>query len=32
MPMNAVTDRPYSGVNVLLFWMSADAGYAGRAT
>jgi antirestriction protein ArdC len=28
MPMNAVTDRPYSGVNVLLFWMSADCGYA----
>lgn len=28
MPMNAVTDRPYSGVNVLLFWLSADCGYA----
>jgi antirestriction protein ArdC len=28
MPMNAVTDRPYSGINVLLFWMSADCGYA----
>jgi len=28
MPMNAVTERPYSGVNVLLFWMSADCGYA----
>lgn len=28
MPMNAVTERPYSGVNVLLFWMSADQGYA----
>lgn len=28
MPMNAVTERPYSGVNVLLFWMSADKGYA----
>jgi antirestriction protein ArdC len=28
MPMNAVTDRPYSGVNVLLFWMSASSGYA----
>src|SRR5258708_19945562 len=28
MPMNAVTERRYSGVNVLLFWMSADQGYA----
>jgi antirestriction protein ArdC len=28
MPMNAVTDRPYSGINVLLFWLSADCGYA----
>ena len=28
MPMNAVTNRPYSGVNVLLFWMAADQGYA----
>jgi antirestriction protein ArdC len=28
IPMNAVTERPYSGVNVLLFWMSADQGYA----
>jgi antirestriction protein ArdC len=28
MPMNAVTERPYSGINVLLFWMSADCGYA----
>ncbi len=28
MPMNAVTERPYSGVNVLLFWLSADCGYA----
>ena len=28
MPMNAVTERPYSGVNVLLFWMSAECGYA----
>ena len=24
MPMNAITERPYSGVNVLLFWMSAE--------
>lgn len=28
MPMNATTDRPYSGINVLLFWMARDAGYA----
>lgn len=28
MPMNAISERPYSGVNVLLFWMSADQGYA----
>jgi hypothetical protein len=28
IPMNATTDRPYSGVNVLLFWMSADQGYS----
>lgn len=28
IPMNAVTERPYSGVNVLLFWMAADQGYA----
>lgn len=28
IPMNAVTNRPYSGVNVLLFWMSADQGYS----
>ena len=28
IPMNAVTERPYSGINVLLFWASADAGYA----
>jgi antirestriction protein ArdC len=28
MPMNAATERPYSGVNVLLFWMSAESGYA----
>jgi antirestriction protein ArdC len=28
VPMNAVTNRPYSGINVLLFWLSADCGYA----
>lgn len=28
IPMNAVTERPYSGVNVLLFWLSADQGYS----
>ena len=26
--MNAVTERPYSGVNVLLFWLSAECGYS----
>jgi antirestriction protein ArdC len=28
LPMNAVTERPYSGINVVLFWMAQDAGYA----
>jgi antirestriction protein ArdC len=28
VPMNAISERPYSGINVLLFWASADAGYA----
>lgn len=28
LPMNAVTNRAYSGINVLLFWLSADQGYA----
>lgn len=28
IPMNAVSNRPYSGINVLLFWSAADAGYA----
>lgn len=28
IPMNAVTERPYSGINVLLFWMSAEMGYS----
>lgn len=27
IPMNAVSNRPYSGINVLLFWMSMNAGY-----
>lgn len=27
VPMNAVSNRPYSGINVLLFWLSADKGY-----
>jgi len=27
VPMNAVTNRPYSGVNVLLFWMARDKSY-----
>jgi antirestriction protein ArdC len=26
LPINAATNRPYSGVNVLLLWMSADEG------
>jgi antirestriction protein ArdC len=26
-PCNAVTGRPYSGCNVVLLWMAADAGY-----
>jgi antirestriction protein ArdC len=28
IPMNAVTNRPYSGINVLLYWLSGAAGYA----
>jgi len=28
IPVNATTERPYSGINVLLFWMAQDAGYA----
>jgi antirestriction protein ArdC len=28
LPMNAATERPYSGINVVLFWMAQDAGYA----
>jgi antirestriction protein ArdC len=27
MPCNAVTNRPYSGCNVVLLWMGANAGY-----
>src|SRR5258708_10389963 len=26
-PCNAVTNRPYSGCNVVLLWMAASAGY-----
>lgn len=28
VPMNAVTNRPYSGINILLYWISQDKGYA----
>ena len=28
IPMNAITNRPYSGINVLVFWLSAEKGYA----
>lgn len=28
LPMNAVTERPYSGINVLLYWASAECGWA----
>ncbi len=27
VPCNAVTNRPYSGCNVLLLWMALQAGY-----
>ena len=27
VPQNAVTNRPYSGCNVVLLWMAANAGY-----
>jgi antirestriction protein ArdC len=27
VPCNAVTNRPYSGCNVVLLWMAADAGF-----
>jgi antirestriction protein ArdC len=27
IPCNAVTNRPYSGVNVILFWLAQDAAY-----
>lgn len=28
VPMNAISNRQYSGINVLLFWLSADKGFA----
>jgi len=28
VPMNAVSERPYSGINVLLYWASAEQGWA----
>jgi antirestriction protein ArdC len=28
VPMNAISERPYSGINVLLFWMAQDKGYS----
>ncbi len=28
IPMNAITERPYSGINILLFWSAAEKGYA----
>jgi antirestriction protein ArdC len=28
LPMNAITNRPYSGINVLLYWTSADRGWS----
>src|SRR5690242_13983612 len=28
VPMNAVSERAYSGVNVLLYWASAERGWA----
>jgi len=28
IPCNAVTNRPYSGINVLVYWLSQAAGYA----
>lgn len=28
VPMNATTDRPYSGINVLLYWAAAEQGWA----
>lgn len=27
LPMNAITNRPYNGINVLLFWTAAERGY-----
>lgn len=28
VPMNAVTERPYSGINVLLYWASLECGWS----
>lgn len=28
MPMNAISNRPYSGINVLLYWAAAEQGWA----
>jgi antirestriction protein ArdC len=28
IPMNATTNRPYSGINVLLYWLAAEEGYS----
>jgi antirestriction protein ArdC len=28
VPQNAVTDRPYSGCNVILLWLARDRGWA----
>jgi antirestriction protein ArdC len=28
IPMNAVTERPYSCINMLLFWIASQDGYA----
>ena len=30
IPCNAVTNRPYSGCNVVLLWLAQAAGYARR--
>lgn len=28
IPMNAISNRPYSGINVLLYWLSLEKGYS----
>mgnify|MGYP000964830601 CR=1 FL=1 len=28
IPMNAISNRPYSGINVLLYWISGSKGYS----